>query len=334
MNLLHFLEILIINIWIMFSLKTGMINKLISAKFNMLIYTGSIFIFIMLTLIIILKIKNKFDFTLKFDATFFIICLLILGLFSDKKIQSKNLINEKYKGSIVFYNQDIGSENLQFRPKPQIPKKDVKKNNTPLQEPKVIQDKNNEQNKLTQNMSMEGIQNKKKERLTQNITADKVKNNTKEYSTIYDEESEVYQKKDIGQIYYELKNFKSNKEIAEYSYKVEVIGQIYDQEEKPEQYEQDEDNIIDLKENEFIIVRFLMICCVADMIPLGLIIENNQKIKTTDYEQWVCVKGKIRFLKDERLGVYYGYIHDDSIEKIEPPEVEYLNPIDYLKLRK
>ncbi len=78
-----------------------------------------------------------------------------------------------------------------------------------------------------------------------------------------------------------------------------------------------------LPENEFAIGRFMMICCAADMQPVGLLCKAKKKVKLKNGD-WVKLKGllKERSFEDENSEPYIEVI---SIEKTEKPKKAYID---------
>ncbi len=77
-------------------------------------------------------------------------------------------------------------------------------------------------------------------------------------------------------------------------------------------------NIIKLKEDEFILARLMMSCCVADVSPVGLICKYD-KASTLKTKSWVTVEGTLFIGQYEYKGVKY----DDpqiSVTKITSAE--------------
>ncbi|MBP7652255.1 DUF1980 domain-containing protein [Candidatus Dependentiae bacterium] len=146
----------------------------------------------------------------------------------------------------------------------------------------------------------------------------KTENNTViEKNIIKDyDKNEKYRQLNILEAYNELNSIGSKDKIKKISYNIDVIGQIY--------YPTTE-NKLELYENEIMIVRFVMVCCAADMTPMGLIIENKNKY-SENFEEWIRVKGKIEFIENSKIGGFFGFVRDHTIEKIDPPEIEWLYP--------
>lgn len=79
----------------------------------------------------------------------------------------------------------------------------------------------------------------------------------------------------------------------------------------------------DLKENEFIIGRFMMVCCAADMQIAGIRCDNNN-LESFNNDTWVKVKGKIK--KDTYDGAVDPLIVVEHIEKDPNPDTSYVYP--------
>ncbi|WP_459481605.1 TIGR03943 family putative permease subunit [Clostridium saccharoperbutylacetonicum] len=79
----------------------------------------------------------------------------------------------------------------------------------------------------------------------------------------------------------------------------------------------------ELKENEFILGRFMMVCCAADMQIAGLRCDNNN-LESYSNNTWVKVKGKIK--KDTYDGAVDPIIVLEHIEKDNNPDTSYVYP--------
>ncbi|RII33056.1 TIGR03943 family protein [Clostridium chromiireducens] len=78
-----------------------------------------------------------------------------------------------------------------------------------------------------------------------------------------------------------------------------------------------------LNENEFIIGRFMMVCCAADMQIAGIVCDNNN-LQTYDNNTWIKVKGKIQ--KTSIEGDVEPIIVLEHIEKDSNPDTSYVYP--------
>ncbi|MFN7036242.1 MAG: TIGR03943 family putative permease subunit [Bellilinea sp.] len=78
-----------------------------------------------------------------------------------------------------------------------------------------------------------------------------------------------------------------------------------------------------LSENQFMVGRFTITCCVADATALGMIAEYPKVIGLKQHS-WVRVQGKIDLL--ERDGRLLPIIRAESVEAVAPPEQPYLFP--------
>lgn len=78
-----------------------------------------------------------------------------------------------------------------------------------------------------------------------------------------------------------------------------------------------------LKESEFIIVRFMMVCCAADMQVAGIRCDSNN-LGSYSNDTWVKVKGKIR--KDTYENQIDPVIVVEHIEKDPTPDTSYVYP--------
>lgn len=90
---------------------------------------------------------------------------------------------------------------------------------------------------------------------------------------------------------------------------IEITGFVY----------RDEDS----KENEFIIGRFMMVCCAADMQIAGIRCDNNN-LESYSNDTWVKIKGKIK--KDTYEGQVDPLIVVEYIEKDLSPDTSYVYP--------
>lgn len=80
---------------------------------------------------------------------------------------------------------------------------------------------------------------------------------------------------------------------------------------------------LDLKENDFILGRFMMVCCAADLQVAGIECDSN-KLGAYDNGTWVKVKGKI---KTETSGTEVDpIIVAEQIEKDSNPDAAYVYP--------
>ncbi|MCE5219796.1 MAG: TIGR03943 family protein [Clostridium sp.] len=79
----------------------------------------------------------------------------------------------------------------------------------------------------------------------------------------------------------------------------------------------------DLKENEFIIGRFMMVCCAADMQIAGMRCEGNN-LESYDNDTWIKVKGKIK--KDTYEGSVDPVIVVEDLKKDMSPDTSYVYP--------
>lgn len=78
-----------------------------------------------------------------------------------------------------------------------------------------------------------------------------------------------------------------------------------------------------LKENEFIVGRFMMVCCAADMQIAGIRCENSNK-ESYDNDTWVKVKGKIK--NDTYEDTPDPAIVIENIDKDPNPDTSYVYP--------
>lgn len=91
--------------------------------------------------------------------------------------------------------------------------------------------------------------------------------------------------------------------------KIQVSGFVF----KDEQFE----------DNEFVSARMMMVCCAADMQPIGFLCryDNAAELKV---DTWIIVYGTIA--KGEFNGNVIPVIEADKVENIEKPEFDYVYP--------
>lgn len=78
-----------------------------------------------------------------------------------------------------------------------------------------------------------------------------------------------------------------------------------------------------IKENEFIVGRFMMVCCAADIQIAGIRCENSN-LESYDNDTWIKVKGKIK--KDTYEGTVDPVIVVEHMEKDINPDTSYVYP--------
>lgn len=78
-----------------------------------------------------------------------------------------------------------------------------------------------------------------------------------------------------------------------------------------------------LKENEFIIGRFMMVCCAADMQIAGIRCDGNN-LKSYSNDTWIKIQGKIK--KDTYEGQVDPLIIVEHIERDLNPDTSYVYP--------
>lgn len=79
----------------------------------------------------------------------------------------------------------------------------------------------------------------------------------------------------------------------------------------------------DLEHNQFIIGRFMMVCCAADMQIAGIRCDSNN-LQSYDSDTWVKIKGKIK--KDAYEDQIDPLIVIEHIEKDPNPDTSYVYP--------
>lgn len=94
-----------------------------------------------------------------------------------------------------------------------------------------------------------------------------------------------------------------------YGKEIEVTGFVY------------RDN--NIKENEFVIGRFMMVCCAADMQIVGIRCDSNN-LEPYENDTWIKVKGKLK--KDTFEGKIDPIIVAEHIEKDLNPNTSYVYP--------
>ncbi len=80
----------------------------------------------------------------------------------------------------------------------------------------------------------------------------------------------------------------------------------------------------DLKDNEVILARYVMVCCVADMQLLGIIVQEEESLERFNQDDWIRVKGVLEKgeFREEQLPV----VNLEEIEVEERPFLEYIFP--------
>ena len=78
-----------------------------------------------------------------------------------------------------------------------------------------------------------------------------------------------------------------------------------------------------INDNEFIIGRYMMVCCAADIQIAGIRCESNS-LESYDNDTWIKVKGKIK--KDTSNGAVDAVIVVESLEKDLAPDTAYVYP--------
>jgi len=78
-----------------------------------------------------------------------------------------------------------------------------------------------------------------------------------------------------------------------------------------------------LLDDQFLVTRFTVSCCVADAVAIGLIVEWPDSIQLAD-DTWVRVEGKMDVGSLD--GVSIPLIHADQVTIVPQPEQPYLFP--------
>lgn len=92
--------------------------------------------------------------------------------------------------------------------------------------------------------------------------------------------------------------------------KIEVIGFVFNDNEE-------------FSDNEFVPARLMMVCCAADMVPVGFLCRYDKASELTT-DTWVKVTGTIG--KTQYEGETVPYIKAENVEKAEKPVNEYVYP--------
>ena len=77
------------------------------------------------------------------------------------------------------------------------------------------------------------------------------------------------------------------------------------------------------KQNEFVIARLMMVCCAADMQPVGLLCKYD-RASELELDSWVKINGIIKY--EEMNGDKVPVIEVESLENVDKPENEFLYP--------
>lgn len=129
-------------------------------------------------------------------------------------------------------------------------------------------------------------------------------NNSSESKTATEEKIIMTEKNYYSNLY----NFFSTPE-AYVGQTVEMVGLVYV-----------DDSLTD---NQFVIARYIMTCCAADMVPVGFLCRYDKASELTT-DTWVKVTGTIG--KTQYEGETVPYIKAENVEKAEKPVNEYVYP--------
>lgn len=77
------------------------------------------------------------------------------------------------------------------------------------------------------------------------------------------------------------------------------------------------------RQDEFIIARLMMVCCAADMQPVGFLSRYNQSSEL-ELDSWIKINGIVEYESIE--GEEIPIINVENIEKIDKPEFQFLYP--------
>jgi len=92
--------------------------------------------------------------------------------------------------------------------------------------------------------------------------------------------------------------------------KIELVGFVWNESEV-------------FADNEFVPARLMMVCCAADMAPVGFLCRYEEASKL-EADSWVKVSGTIG--KTEYDGETIPYIDAQSVESTDKPEEDYIYP--------
>ncbi len=106
----------------------------------------------------------------------------------------------------------------------------------------------------------------------------------------------------LGNIYTDLDKYKGTR--------VEVVGFVFKEDEN-------------FAENEFVPARLMMVCCAADMQPVGLLCQYDQTFQL-EADSWVKVSGIIE--ETEFDGYTVPCIIAQNVESAEEPDESYIYP--------
>ncbi|WP_053956405.1 TIGR03943 family putative permease subunit [Inediibacterium massiliense] len=106
----------------------------------------------------------------------------------------------------------------------------------------------------------------------------------------------------LNEIYENIDKYEGNK--------IEIVGFVF------------KDNK-EFADNEFVPARLMMVCCAADMVPVGFLC-RYEKAKELEVDSWVKVKGTICKEKFQENNI--PFIEVISIEEADKPKEEYVYP--------
>ena len=106
----------------------------------------------------------------------------------------------------------------------------------------------------------------------------------------------------IMELYYDVEKYEGKN--------IEMVGFVYKDDES-------------LKENEFVVARLMMVCCAADMQPVGIVCQYD-KTSELKSEEWVKVKGILETY--DFAGEKNPIIKVESIEPTDKPKEEIVYP--------
>jgi len=92
--------------------------------------------------------------------------------------------------------------------------------------------------------------------------------------------------------------------------KIQIVGYVYKGNEE-------------FADDEFVPARLMMVCCAADMVPVGFLCRYNKASEFTE-DTWVKVIGTIE--KTKYKGETSPYIKAKNVKKTEKPVSEYVYP--------
>lgn len=137
-------------------------------------------------------------------------------------------------------------------------------------------------------------------------------------------DTDGYRCLDLQQVYAELDGM-DDTGIAAYTYRLAADVML------TTAPDADGDDAIELAPGAMVMVRMYMVCCIADLQPVGLVVANRSGADDHAYDDWFRVRGTLVFRRLPQDAGWYAYLTDDDITPIEIPERPFLSP-DYAAL--